>query len=119
MATASGFQGVFGDIINGINQMLDAILLPIGEGNRILRQISGGNLRDKVTIDCQGDHQRMKDAINGVHAWLQELIAYVTAIANGDMNAKMSKASADDQIHEWLMMLKANIGGVVADADIW
>ena len=98
-----GFQGIFGEVISGINQMLDAILLPIGEGNRILRQISGGNLRDKVTIECKGDHQRMKEAINGVHTWLQELIAYVTAIANGDMSAKMSKASADDQIHEWLM----------------
>jgi methyl-accepting chemotaxis protein len=114
---ANGFQGVFGEIINGVNQMLDAILIPIGEGNRILRQISGGNLRDKVTIDCKGDHQRMKEAINGVHAWLQELIAYVTAIANGDMNAKMTKASPDDQIHEWLMLLKANIGDVVTDAD--
>jgi methyl-accepting chemotaxis protein len=114
---ASGFQGVFGEIINGINQMLDAILLPIGEGNRILRQISGGNLREKVTIECKGDHQRMKDAINGVHAWLQELIAYVTSIANGDMNAKIGKASAEDQIHEWLMLLKENIGNVVADAD--
>jgi methyl-accepting chemotaxis protein len=112
-----GFQGVFGDIISGINQMLDAILQPIGEGNRILRQISGGNLRDKVTIECQGDHQRMKEAINGVHSWLQELIAYVTAIANGDMTAKMNKASGDDQIHEWLIMLKSNIGGVVTDAD--
>ncbi|MFI4982333.1 MAG: methyl-accepting chemotaxis protein, partial [Nevskiales bacterium] len=115
---AAGFQGAFGEIINGINQMLDAILLPIGEGNRILRQISGGNLREKVTIECKGDHQRMKDAINGVHTWLQELIAYVTAIANGDMGAKMGKASADDQIHEWLMMLKANIAGVVTDADV-
>jgi methyl-accepting chemotaxis protein len=114
----NGFQGVFSEIITGVNQMLDAILLPIGEGNRILRQISGGNLRDKVTIDCLGDHQRMKEAINGVHSWLQELITYVTAIANGDVTAKMGKASTDDQIHEWLMLLKANITSVVTDADM-
>jgi methyl-accepting chemotaxis protein len=37
---AHGFQGVFGDIVGGINQMLDAILLPIGEGNRILDLIA-------------------------------------------------------------------------------
>ncbi|MGA7713058.1 MAG: methyl-accepting chemotaxis protein [Rhizomicrobium sp.] len=115
---ASAFQGAYGEILKGVNQMLDAILHPIGEGNRILRQISGGNLREKVEIDCKGDHQRMKDAINGVHSWLQELIAYVTAIANGDMSAKMGKASSEDQIHEWLMMLKANIANVVGDADI-
>ena len=81
----TAFQGAYGEIIKGVNEMLDAILLPIGEGNRILRQISGGNLRDKVEIECKGDHQRMKEAINGVHSWLKELIAYVTAIANGDM----------------------------------
>ena len=114
----SAFQGSYGDILKGVNRMLDAILLPIGEGNRILRQISGGNLREKVEIECKGDHQRMKDAINGVHSWLQELITYVTAIANGDMTAKMGKASSDDQIHEWLMMMKAHISGVVTDADL-
>lgn len=114
----TGFQGAYADILKGVNQMLDAILLPIGEGNRVLRQISGGNLRDKVEIECKGDHARMKDAINGVHSWLQELIDYVTAIANGDMSAKMNKASSEDQIHQWLMMLKANIGNVVSDAEI-
>ncbi len=114
---AAAFQGAYGEVIKGVNEMLDAILLPIGEGNRILRQISGGNLKERVEIDCKGDHQRMKDAINGVHAWLKDLIAYVTAIATGDMTAKMEKASADDQIHEWLMLLKSNIANVVSDAD--
>ncbi len=104
-------------MIKGINEMLDAILLPIGEGNRILRQISGGNLKQRVEIECKGDHQRMKEAVNGVHGWLKDLIAYVTAIAGGDMSAKMDRASDDDQIHEWLMLLKANINHVVGDAD--
>ncbi len=34
------FQGAHRDVVQGINEMLDAILLPIGEGNRILAQIS-------------------------------------------------------------------------------
>ncbi|MDR3517799.1 MAG: methyl-accepting chemotaxis protein [Azospirillaceae bacterium] len=113
----SAFHGAYAEILHGINQMLDAILQPINEGNRILRLISGGNLREQVRIECKGDHQRMKDAVNGVHVWLTGLIAYVTAIANGNMTAKMDKASADDQIHEWLMLLKANISNVVHDAD--
>jgi methyl-accepting chemotaxis protein len=115
---AAAFQGAYGDIIKGVNEMLDAVLLPIGEGNRVLRLISGGNLRQRVEIDCKGDHQRMKDAINAVHTWLKDLIAYVTAIAGGDMAAKMDRASEDDQIHEWLMLLKANIASVVGDTDL-
>ncbi len=114
---AAAFQGAYSEVIKGVNEMLDAILVPIGEGNRILRQISGGNLKERVEVECKGDHQKMKEAVNGVQSWLKGLIAYVTAIATGDMTAKMDKASEDDQIHEWLMLLKANIGNVVADAD--
>ncbi len=109
------FQGAYAEIVLGVNQMLDAILLPIGEGNRILSLIRGGNLREKVEIACKGDHDKMKDAVNGVHGWLTELTAYVTKIANGDMTATMSKASDADQIHEWLVLMKNNINALIAD----
>ncbi len=113
---ATQFQGAYADMAKGVNEMLDAILLPIGEGNRILAMIRGGNLREKVEITCHGDHEKMKQAVNGVHAWLTDLIAYVTKMANGDMAAEMGKASDQDQIHEWLMLLKSNINALSADA---
>jgi len=112
------FKGAYAEVIGGVNEMLDAILIPIGEGNRILRLIRGGDLRQQVTIACKGDHEQMKQAINGVHAWLTDLIAYVTKIANGDMAAEMARASGDDQIHEWLVLLKRNVQALVLDADL-
>ena len=112
------FQGAYAGIVKGVNDMLDAILLPIGEGNRVLGLIRGGNLREKVEIACKGDHERMKNAINGVHGWLADLVIYVTKIANGDMAATMGKASDQDQIHEWLIMLKNNINGLADDVAV-
>jgi methyl-accepting chemotaxis protein len=116
-ADATKHQGEYRRIVEGVNQMLDEILLPIGEGNRVLTLIRGGNLRERVEIDCKGDHAKMKDSINGVHAWLTELIAFVTKVANGDLSASMSKASDMDQIHEWLVLLKTNIGNVIEDTE--
>jgi len=110
------FQGAYAAIVQGVNEMLDTILLPIGEGNRVLGLIRGGNLREKVEIACKGDHEKMKQAVNGVHDWLNDLITYVTKIANGDMTASMAKASDKDQIHEWLVLLKSNIHALAADA---
>jgi methyl-accepting chemotaxis protein len=115
---AEQFQGAYAGIVKGVNDMLDAILLPIGEGNHVLGLIRGGNLRQRVEIACKGDHEKMKDAINGVHGWLTLLVAYVTKVANGDMAASMDKASNDDQIHEWLMLLKSNINGLVDDVNM-
>jgi methyl-accepting chemotaxis protein len=112
------FKGAYAEVVGGINEMLDAILLPIGEGNRILSLICGGDLRQRVEIECKGDHDKMKQAVNGVHVWLSGLIAYVAQIANGDMTAKMGKASNDDQIHEWLMLLKSNFQALVTDVNM-
>ncbi len=108
-ADATTYEGSNRKLFDGINQLLDAVLLPIEEGNRVLRQIRGGNLRERMEIECKGDHQKMKEAVNGVHGWLNELVDYVTRIANGDMSARMETASEDDQRQEWLVLLKSNI----------
>jgi methyl-accepting chemotaxis protein len=106
------FRGAYAELLKRMNEMLDAIILPIGEGNRVLGLIRNGNLRERMEVDCKGDHRKMKDAVNGVHTWLTELIAYVTKIANGDMSASISKSSEQDQVHEWLVLLKQNIVSV-------
>ena len=54
-----------------MNAMLDAILLPIGEGNRILAQISNGKIDELIAQAYKGDHEKMKQAINNVGVVLQ------------------------------------------------
>jgi methyl-accepting chemotaxis protein len=117
-ADVSKHLGEYRNAMAGVNEMLDAILLPIGEGNRVLLQIRGGNLREKVEIVCKGDHEKMKNAINGVHGWLTDLVTFITKIANGDLNASVAKASDQDQIHEWLLMLRTNIHALINDTDM-
>jgi methyl-accepting chemotaxis protein len=117
-ADVSKHTGDYRKVVEGINEMLDAILLPIGEGNRILTLVRGGNLRERVEIACKGDHDLMKNSVNGVQSWLSDLVAYVTKIANGDLTASMTKASGQDQIHEWLVLMKTNIEALVADTRV-
>jgi methyl-accepting chemotaxis protein len=117
-ADASKHQGEYRNVVEGINNTLDAILLPIEQEIHVLRQIRNGNLRDKVVIDCKGDHEKLKNAVNGVHQWLTELIDYVTKIANGDLTASMAKSSEQDQIHEWLLLMKDNIHALVKDTNM-
>ncbi len=115
-ADSKQFEGAYAEMITGINEMMDSILTPIAEANRVLRLVQGGNLRERVEIACKGDHERMKDAVNGVHGWLKNLIDYVTKIANGDMSASIDKSSDQDQVYEWLVLLKNNINALLVDA---
>jgi len=112
------FPGEFAETIKGINEMLDAILTPIRAGNRILQKIRKGDLSERVSIECVGDHAKIKDAINAVHDWLNGLIIYVTRIADGDMTADIMQASDRDQMHGPLIRMRDNIRSVIADVDM-
>ena len=70
---AEEFDGAHREIVQGINEMLDAILLPIGEGNRILAQISEGKIDELIAHTYKGDHEKMKLAVNNVGIVVQGL----------------------------------------------
>ncbi|NLV27010.1 MAG: methyl-accepting chemotaxis protein [Methanomicrobiales archaeon] len=112
------FPGEYAETIQGINEMLNAILTPIRAGNRILQKISKGDLRERVEIECIGDHAKIKDGINAVYDWLSELIRYVTRISEGDMTADFQKASENDQIYEPLILMRDNIKSVISDVNM-
>ncbi len=88
------FQGAYAEIVRGVNTMLDAILLPIGEGNRILAQISNGKIDELISQTYKGDHEKMKVAVNNVATVLQSLqreLARLTEAAGAGKLAERGK----------------------------
>jgi len=85
------FQGAYAEIVRGVNAMLDAILLPIGEGNRILAQISSGKIDELIAQTYKGDHEKMKVAVNNV--------AVVTQALQKEM-ARLIEASREGQLSD-------------------
>ena len=116
-ADASKHKGDFRKIVQGVNDTLDAVIGPLNVAADYVDQISKGVIPSEITDSYAGDFNTIKNNLNTCIAWFKELVAYITAMANGDMTATMNKASAKDQIHEWLMLLKASLGAVVDDAN--
>jgi methyl-accepting chemotaxis protein len=67
------FDGVHREVIEGVNEILDVILLPIDEANRVLTQISNGKIDEMITSTYNGDHEKMKVAVNNVAKAIQML----------------------------------------------
>jgi methyl-accepting chemotaxis protein len=91
------FQGAYAEIIRGVNAMLDAILLPIGEGNRILAQISNGKIDELIAQTYKGDHERMKQAINNVAQVLQSLQKELARLTEASNDGLLSERGKHDQ----------------------
>lgn len=97
---AARFQGDFGVLIAGINGMLDAILLPIGEGNRVLALASAGDLTQRVGIACEGDHQRMKDAVNSLVDNLSKFARDVASASDQVADSSQELSASAEQLSQ-------------------
>jgi methyl-accepting chemotaxis protein len=93
------FQGAYADIVRGVNAMLDAILLPIGEGNRILAQISSGKIDELIAATYKGDHEKMKQAINNVGSVVQGLHKELDRLIEASKAGQLSERGKAEQFH--------------------
>jgi methyl-accepting chemotaxis protein len=81
-ADASRFQGAYGEIINGINSIMDAILGPVANIREKLGRVSDGDLTAYVHEDYDGDHAALRDALNASLDGLNRLLGQVRGAAN-------------------------------------
>ena len=95
---AEKYRGENGRLVGGLNRMLDAILLPIGEGNRVLAQISAGQIDELIAQPYHGDHEKMKQAVNNVASALQAVLADVNTLAKAATDGKLA-VRADTRMH--------------------
>ena len=93
------FRGAYADIVSGVNAMLDAILLPIGEGNRILSQISAGKIDELIAQTYKGDHEKMKLAVNNVGTVVQSLQRELLRLTDAAKDGKLAERGNPEQFH--------------------
>ncbi len=92
------FAGAYAGIVRGVNEMLDAILLPIGEGNRILAQISEGKIDELIAQTYKGDHEKMKIAVNKVAEVLQTLEKMLVRLTDAAKDGQLSQRANPDTV---------------------
>ncbi len=60
------FEGGWRQFVEGINGIVDAIVVPLNEAGRVLRELAQGNLNVKVEGQFKGSYKKMMDDIDAV-----------------------------------------------------
>jgi methyl-accepting chemotaxis protein len=76
-ADVTRHEGDFRKIVDGVNRTLDAVIMPVMETAEALETLARYDLRVRVTGDYQGDHARIKDALNATAGALQDALTQV------------------------------------------
>ena len=71
------FTGAYRDLVNGMNQTLDAFATPIAEASVVLARIADRDLGVRVTGAYAGEFARIKDSINTAANTLDDALAQV------------------------------------------
>jgi PAS domain S-box-containing protein len=99
-ADASRHQGDFRKIVQGINDALDGVILPINEVVDALIQLEHGDLTRTVNGNYQGQLGDFKDTVNNTIARLSQTISEVIAAADQLGNAAEQISSASQSLSQ-------------------
>jgi methyl-accepting chemotaxis protein len=113
-ADASKHQGDFSKIVKGINDTLDAVLMPIKEAQTVLEKMAVGDLTQSITGDYQGDHALIKDAINNTLTSLNQILEEVADVSDNVSASAVQLNSASQNLAEGSQEQAASVEEITA-----
>nr|WP_320025307.1 methyl-accepting chemotaxis protein [uncultured Acetobacterium sp.] len=88
------FNGEYARVIDGFNQILDAVIAPVMEASDTLKKLSQGDLGSAMVGDYLGDHAQIKNDLNQTIAFLQQYVSEITMtleeIGRGNLNQEIT-----------------------------
>mgnify|MGYP001281113653 CR=1 FL=1 len=92
------FKGGYKDIINGINQTLDAVIGPLNVAAEYVDRISKGDIPSKITEQYHGDFNEIKNNLNVCIDAINSMIKDVNLLSKAAYDGEL-KTRADESAH--------------------
>ncbi len=90
-----GTDQVWGNCIESVNGLIEDLVRPSNEMQRVIGAVADGDLSKKVSADVQGDMLELKNTINGMVDQLNGFISEVTRVAREvGTEGKLGQAAA-------------------------
>jgi signal transduction histidine kinase/HAMP domain-containing protein/ActR/RegA family two-component response regulator len=94
-ASFKGTDQVWGDCIESVNSLIEDLVRPSNEMQRVIGAVADGDLSKKVSVDVQGEMLELKNTINGMVDQLNGFISEVTRVAREvGTEGKLGQAAA-------------------------
>jgi len=76
------YDGFIEKLCSGINQLMDTVVAPVNEANRVMQALSSGDLTQTVDGSFEGDFDKLGVAINGSVETLQGMVMQIREAAD-------------------------------------
>ncbi|MEN6462284.1 MAG: methyl-accepting chemotaxis protein [Syntrophomonas sp.] len=88
-ANLRGMNGADKELLEGINEMLDAVIDPLNVAAEYVDRISKGDIPEKITNDAYGDFNEIKNNLNTCIDAVNELVADANLLAKAAVEGRL------------------------------
>ncbi|MBK7258285.1 MAG: methyl-accepting chemotaxis protein [Ignavibacteriae bacterium] len=96
---ATKFQGGYRDIVQGVNDTLDAVIGPLNVAAEYVDRISKGDIPSKITDSYNGDFNEIKNNLNQAIGAVTALVADANMLSRAAVEGKLA-TRADASKHQ-------------------
>jgi len=91
------YQGFLRGLGEGINSLIDAVVSPIRESNRVVKSLAKGDLREEMTGDFSGEYATMRDSLNQSVNNLRDMVGKIQSSSGSIVSAaaEIAQGNAD------------------------
>ena len=112
---AAGYQGAWGELVTGINRLVEAFVQPIKVTAGYVDRISKGDIPEPITAIYYGDFNETKNNINLLIEAMNAATGIAREIAGGNLLVEVKERSQNDGLMQALTAMVKNLTRVVAD----
>ena len=114
---AEQFDGGWGDLVEGVNDLIDAFVDPIDVTSEYVDRISKGDIPEKITDEYQGDFNKIKNNLNQcvdiMNSLLDETGKIVEAAEEGQLDTRANAQLFDGGWNELVTGVNNTIDNIV------
>lgn len=119
---AGKVKGGYANIINGMNDIFDAVAKPLNESSIVLGKMAVNDYTTKMSDGYKGMLKEFAESINSVRERLRSTEKLVTEVSQGNTNSvdwllKIGKRSENDKMMPALIAMMTAIKELIADTN--
>ena len=116
--TAEKFVGDWRELIVGINNIIEAFMLPIDMAADAIERIAKGDIPETISEEFQGGFNRIKQHLNLLITANHEIGRLAKEIANGNLTVEVQERSEEDTLMRALNQMTQRVKEVVSHVKI-
>jgi methyl-accepting chemotaxis protein len=117
----SKFEGAYAEIIQGLNDTMDAVVTPIEQTQEILARFAINDFTQEMTGQYQGEFQKLAEDANQVRERMLNVQDLITRVAAGDLSRyaefkQIGKRCVNDQLIPAFLLMMESIQSLIDES---